>query len=294
MPNLLQNQHGDLYSPGYYQSMKMQFHTWPTAAMSARSLFLRSGFEVERNGSSYFQHNHNPDLAIELVTAGAVVYEDDHCAEKVFPGEIYLVHHNADTIIRTDEGRFYRKKVLCLTGSLLDSIVESLKLVGMRHLKPENPAEFESRIDSLLKQLCCKEHDSESRIAGDVYELLFQLAECFHSKRSAFPAPLLAALDFINSSFQHKISLAQIAYNAGVSQSTLVRLFHRHLGKHPMAWLIDLRLEIAKSMVTATDLPIKEISWRCGYASPYYFSTAFRGKYGCSPREFRTTCLPPG
>ena len=91
----------------------------------------------------------------------------------------------------------------------------------------------------------------------------------------------------MNSSFQHKISLAQIAYNAGVSQSTLVRLFHRHLGKHPMAWLIDLRLEIARSMVTATDLPIKEISWRCGYASPYYFSTAFRRTFGLSPSRYR-------
>lgn len=287
MPNLLRNQHGDLYSRGYYQNMKMQFHTWSSSAWSARSLFLKSGFEAERHGSSFFQHFHNPELAIELVTAGTVIYEDDHTVTQVAPGEIYLVHHNANTIIRTDEKRFYRKKVLCLTGSLLDSIVESLKLVGMRHLKPENPAEFESRIDSLLEQLDRKEYDSESRIAGNVYELLFRLAEYFHSSRRAYPAPLLSALDFMNVSFQRKISLAEIAYNAGVSQSTLVRLFHRHLGKHPLAWLIDLRLEIAKSMVTATALPLKEISWRCGYASPYYFSTAFRRKYGRSPRAYR-------
>ena len=91
----------------------------------------------------------------------------------------------------------------------------------------------------------------------------------------------------MNSSFQNAVRLEEIAKNAGVSQPTLVRLFRRHFQRHPLEYLIGLRLEFARSMLTATDLPLKEISWRSGYSSPYYFSTAFRKKYGAAPREYR-------
>lgn len=287
MSDLLRNEHGDLRSTGYYQTAKIQCHIWPSSAFAAQSLYLRNGLTVERNGACFFQHNHNPDLAVEMVLAGTVVYEDDGIARRVGAGELYLVHHNAETKLRTDEQRYYRKLVLCITGTLLDPLVESLKLTGMRHLKPENPAEFESRIRTLLNLLDRKERGTEPLVASGVYDLLFRLSEAFHAERRAYPESLLRALDFMNSSFQNAVRLEKIARNAGVSQPTLVRLFRRHFQQHPLEYLIGLRLEFARSMLSATDLPLKEISWRSGYSSPYYFSTAFRKKYGAAPREYR-------
>ena len=287
MSDLLRNKHGDLRSSGYYQNLKLRSHFWPGLLYPAKSLYLRNGLTVERNGACFFQHNHNPELAIEMVLAGAVVYEDNGVVCKVGPGELYLVHHNAETKLRTDEQRYYRKLVLCITGTLLDPIVESLNLVGMRHLKPGNPAEFEQRIRSLLELLDRKERGTEPLVAGKTYELLFRISEVFHAEHLAYPETLLRARDFMTRNFQNPIRLEEIASYAGVSQPTLVRLFRRHFSRHPLEVLIEIRLVFAKSMLAATDLPLKDISWRSGYASPYYFSTAFRKKYGMPPRDYR-------
>ena len=81
---------------------------------------------------------------------------------------------------------------------------------------------------------------------------------------------------------------------SGLLFSPGVRLFRRHFQRHPLEYLIGLRLEFARSMLTATDLPLKEISWRSGYSSPYYFSTAFRKKYGAAPREYRKSAIYMG
>lgn len=287
MSDLLRNKHGDLRNSGYYQNLKLRSHFWPGTPYPARSLYLRNGLSVERNGACFFQHNHNPELAIEMVLAGAVVYEDNGVICHAGPGELYLVHHNAETKLRTDEQRYYRKLVVCVTGTLLDPIVESLNLTGMRHLKPANPEEFEQRIRFLLELLDRKERGTEALIAGKTYELLFRISEVFHAERLAYPEELLRAQDFMNRNFQKAIRLEEIARHAGVSQPTLVRLFRRCFSCHPLDHLIDLRLEFAKSMLAATDLPLKDLCGRCGYSSPYYFSTAFRKKYGLPPREYR-------
>lgn len=293
MSNLLRNRHGDWQNPGYYRNLKLRSHFWPGMTLPAQTLYPCNGLTVERNGACFFQHNHNPELAVEMVLAGAVLYEDDGVTSRVEAGELYLVHHNAETRLRTDGRRYYRKLVLCITGTLLDPIVESLNLVEMRHLKPANPAEFETRIRSLLELLDRKEQGTEPLVAGRTYELLFRLSEAFHAEWRPYPETLRRALDFMNRNFHNPISMAEIALHASVSQPTLVRLFHRHFSRGPLEHLIELRLEFAKSMLAAADLPLKEISGRCGYASPYYFSTAFRRKYGVSPREYRNRLRKP-
>lgn len=105
MSDLLRNKHGDLRNSGYYQNLKLRSHFWPGIPYPAKSLYLRNGLSVERNGACFFQHNHNPELAIEMVLAGAVVYEDNGVICHAGPGELYLVHHNAETKLRTDEQR---------------------------------------------------------------------------------------------------------------------------------------------------------------------------------------------
>ena len=87
MSDLLRNKHGDLRNSGYYQNLKLRSHFWPGTPYPAKSLYLRNGLSVERNGACFFQHNHNPELAIEMVLAGAVVYEDNGVICHAGPGE---------------------------------------------------------------------------------------------------------------------------------------------------------------------------------------------------------------
>lgn len=45
-------------------------------------------------------------------------------------------------------------------------------------------------------------------------------------------------------------------------------------------------------MLRQTDLPVREIARRLGYADPYYFSRAFRKTVGTSPTAYRGQAVP--
>jgi AraC-like DNA-binding protein len=48
-----------------------------------------------------------------------------------------------------------------------------------------------------------------------------------------------------------------------------------------------LKLQAARPLLMRTNLTIKEISERCGFENPLYFSRRFSQTYGCSPSDFR-------
>ena len=54
-------------------------------------------------------------------------------------------------------------------------------------------------------------------------------------------------------------------------------------------YIINFRLDKAIQMLKESDLNISEIAYSCGFASPNYFSTAFKNKYLISPKEYRNS-----
>ncbi len=51
-------------------------------------------------------------------------------------------------------------------------------------------------------------------------------------------------------------------------------------------FIIAKRLKKSKSLL-AQDIPVNIVAYQCGFSSPAYFSTAFKGKYGVSPSAFK-------
>jgi transcriptional regulator GlxA family with amidase domain len=80
-----------------------------------------------------------------------------------------------------------------------------------------------------------------------------------------------------------------LAAEVGVSVRQLTRLFHDHLGESPAAAVRRVRLEVAASLVTTTDLALSQVAVRCGFSSAETLRQAFVTRYGVNPRSFRRT-----
>jgi transcriptional regulator GlxA family with amidase domain len=87
------------------------------------------------------------------------------------------------------------------------------------------------------------------------------------------------------------ITLARLARAAGVSESTLNRIWRRHFGLSPVAGLERLRLARAEPLLWLSNLSLRAIAVQCGFADAYHFSRRFRAVYGMSPSAFRR--IPP-
>lgn len=74
---------------------------------------------------------------------------------------------------------------------------------------------------------------------------------------------------------------------AGVSAGHLCRTVRASYGTTPTAFVADLRLRHAEMLLATTSASLTEISYRCGFSSPSYFSKSFHSSRGVSPRDFR-------
>ena len=84
-----------------------------------------------------------------------------------------------------------------------------------------------------------------------------------------------------------------IAAGVGVSRRHLYRAFSEH-GQTPANWIWALRTEQARLRLTAPEQQKKsltELAFEVGFNDMAHFSRAYRGRYGCSPRQARHAAL---
>lgn len=82
-------------------------------------------------------------------------------------------------------------------------------------------------------------------------------------------------------------TLDELAARANASRASLVRMFQRTAQQTPLAFLAELRLDLARRKLSATALPVAEIADLVGYKSESAFSRAFHRRFGMRPGEAR-------
>ena len=100
-------------------------------------------------------------------------------------------------------------------------------------------------------------------------------------------APLYRAISWMEANAGRAISIAEVAGVAAVSERTLSRLFHEHLGLSPLRYLNELRVKRAQMWLQATWRSVHEIAIASGYAEPAAFRRMFQRISGMTPSEYR-------
>ena len=70
-------------------------------------------------------------------------------------------------------------------------------------------------------------------------------------------------------------TIADVARRMGVSPRHLSRLFARHLDASPLQVALSRRVQRAKRLIDATDLPMHRVAECAGFSSPRRMSAAF-------------------
>jgi len=94
-------------------------------------------------------------------------------------------------------------------------------------------------------------------------------------------------IDFMNANLQRSISLEELADAAYLSPSHFSHLFKSQTGLSPGQYLINLRMEKARHLLTTSLLSIKEIMALVGCDTRSNFLNHFRTHFDCTPTEYR-------
>ena len=89
------------------------------------------------------------------------------------------------------------------------------------------------------------------------------------------------AVNYIAANFDKRLKII------GVNRSYLTSSFKKSLGCSPQEYLMNLRIEKAKTLLKNGDIQVSEVAARVGYGDPLAFSKVFKARTGRSPREYK-------
>lgn len=105
--------------------------------------------------------------------------------------------------------------------------------------------------------------------------------------RAGMDPDIGGVLDAIHADPARAWSNTEMAQYAHLSRTTFAERFTRILGQPPVAYLTELRMELARDLLLGSGETAKQVARRAGYKSDASFSRAFARHYGCSPGQWR-------
>jgi len=158
--------------------------------------------------------------------------------------------------------------------------------------------------DAFLRGICCSLH-REAR-AGGVHGRLYAESTAqilaVHllrnysnarpeptptTDRSRFEDRLFEVLDYVNGNLAEEISLDDMAERSGMSAYHFARRFKAAMGRSPYRYVLERRIDLARSLLLESDHPLGEIALATGFSSQSHFTTTFRRMTGRTPGQFR-------
>ncbi|MDO4292606.1 MAG: AraC family transcriptional regulator [Eubacteriales bacterium] len=181
----------------------------------------------------------------------------------------------------------------CLQG-LLAPDVRILPLFGDSH-----PAVL-SAARQLFDSAAGQKEGWQLFVAGALFSLFGALLRDGCQKTSAPAArpgaghaeKLRPVLEYIDAHYMEPVSLPQLARLAGMSPRYFCRFFAAYIHRTPIDYLNFYRIEQACLLLSAGQLSVTEIAYRCGFSDSSYFAKIFQKYKGISPLQYRKCGAP--
>ena len=244
------------------------------------------------------------------IIQGSILYKTNHHEFTLKKGDGIFVnsgtlHHlqplesPAGTALRT---QFFDQSFLAgYPGSIYDVKyivpVQETKSLDAVPLYLDNPSHA-GMLEKIRKceEICLnKEPFFELRIRSifsELWETVYSWAQEQKRNEKAYdPAEderIKQMLSLIRERYGEKITVADLALTAHISERECYRLFRQYLRQTPNLFLQYYRVQKAKNLLCTTQMPVTEISSAAGFESISCFSKIFKRLTNMTPSEFRS------
>lgn len=95
------------------------------------------------------------------------------------------------------------------------------------------------------------------------------------------------AARYVNENYTEQITCNSLAARFNYSISYMQYIFKKEGKTTIKAYINEVRLDKASYLLAHSYLSITDVAFACGFSDSNYFSTAFKNRYGISPKKFR-------
>lgn len=199
-------------------------------------------------------------------------------------GDTYYLHNNSNQYYFSSSNDPWVKIFFNMTGTLGNLLA---KEYGFNH----NVIFQGCNTEALMRELLSFHGEKLPPLELQKKSLL-QIHKIFmkiHSmqKSNSLSSEIQQLKDYIDIRITEKLNLDDLAASIFRSKNYVINLFKGTLGQTPYEYFITRKMKISQTMLTESNIPIRQISEYLGFDNPQYFSNCFKKKFGCSPREYR-------
>lgn len=124
---------------------------------------------------------------------------------------------------------------------------------------------------------------NRAKVMSIFYNILHRLSFDYNSE----PNILIPAIRYIESNYtSSSLTNKELANKCNISEIYFRKLFAKSYGLSPKQFIIDIRINKAKQLLTDSILKINAVSEECGFSNPYHFCRIFKQKVGLTPTEY--------
>ena len=225
-----------------------------------------------------------------------VQYGESH---HVLDGKWQNVKAGGVVIYHPGEPQFYsylpNTPVIChwvhFSGYNVENLLKQCDLYGLSVFDIGERRDVEKIMRQILNERQLRLPYFEENCAALLAQVLILIGryrrEILKKEPSKTEKMIRDAIAHMHCHYQEVQNLQEYADRCGMTPDRFCHVFKEHTGVSPYAYLISLRMRLARELLSGSDMPVKDVAMACGYENALYFSRLFTKRYHLSPTQLR-------
>ena len=205
--------------------------------------------------------------------------------ETLTDGDLLILRPGMEACYHTDKSHLWQLAWFNFLGALPEALLNSYGLNGHWYLPGVH---LEEEFRQGLKLLKNERENTLLKMSHYLLSLVQRISEKRNSlSLNPESRAALAIRKYIDTCFNRRITVHDLADLVGRSKSQVIRIFQKNFGMTPYQYLLERRLRTAENYLLSSQKNIKEIAYEMGFHDEFHFSAMFRKRNGLSPSAFR-------
>lgn len=234
------------------------------------------------------------------VISGHGVFETEGRVHTLGPGHTFLIRPKRLFSYESDAIDPWRYRWVAFAGDRASSLLAEAGLGADRHIvytgEDRSPDE---RCREIYEAFRARRPSASLEAAGLLHLLLASLMSTGAERAEQPPIGdthgeelVRQVIGYLSTQYAEPVSIEAMAETLGYNRAYLSRLFKRHAGVTPIAFLTRIRIDRGKRLLRERpELTVEQVASSVGFQDALYFSKQFRRAFGTTPTGYRTDAL---
>jgi len=250
-------------------------------------------FYIQMAGISYCDDTYkidrrNSDIyCFEYVIKGEGTIKIDDQEFIAKEGDIYILPKGYNHFYFSDGKNPWTKIWFNIKGPLIDNLMQAYKLNNIYHIKNLDLKELFYNMFFTAKETNETTEEIFQKASIIFHEILLKIYYKIGNLKTINNETALQLKHYIDDHIESNLSIKILSKHIFRSPSQTIRIFKKEYGVTPYDYFMSKKIELAKLLLTNTNMAIKQIAIKLKFADEHYFSNYFKLKTGKSPISFR-------